>query len=192
MEDAIGAGRPSVPVEVDGTTVPVPATVETLAALNDLAAARLVKEDHVPGAPAPDAPTKAAPEFLQIRPNEAEVEVEGAFVPRPAPLSAASRGLATPLKPRQEEGLSWLQKAWAMGRPGVLLADDMGLGKTVQGLAFLVWLRGGMEDGTIPRAPVAVVAPTGLLQTGVRRRIATSPAMDWAGAPRRSSAVWHR
>lgn len=164
VEDAISAGRPSVPVEVDGATVPVPATVETLAALNDLAAARRAKEDHVPGAPEPDAPAKAAPEVLLIRPNEEEVEVEGAFVPRHAPLSAASRGLATPLKPHQEEGLSWLQKAWAMGRPGVLLADDMGLGKTLQGLAFLAWLRGGMEDGTIPRAPVAVVAPTGLLQ----------------------------
>src|SRR5262249_20790337 len=30
-------------------------------------------------------------------------------------------------------------------QPGALLADDMGLGKTLQGLAFLAWLRHGME-----------------------------------------------
>jgi SNF2 domain-containing protein len=46
----------------------------------------------------------------------------------------------------------------------VLLADDMGLGKTLQGLAFLAWLREGMVSGVIDRAPVLVVAPTGLLE----------------------------
>jgi SNF2 family DNA or RNA helicase len=46
----------------------------------------------------------------------------------------------------------------------VLLADDMGLGKTLQGLAFLAWLREGMTSGTIPKAPLIIVAPTGLLE----------------------------
>lgn len=72
--------------------------------------------------------------------------------------------LATILKPHQEEGLTWLRESYRTGRPGVLLADDMGLGKTLQGLAFLAWLRDGMEAGIVPRAPVVVVAPTGLLQ----------------------------
>jgi len=44
-----------------------------------------------------------------------------------------------------------------------LLADDMGLGKTLQGLAFLAWIRDGMTSGAITRAPILIVAPTGLL-----------------------------
>lgn len=66
--------------------------------------------------------------------------------------------LATELKPHQDSGLSWLQEAWRHGAGGVLLADDMGLGKTLQALAFLAWLK--QVRG---RAPVLVVAPTGLL-----------------------------
>jgi SNF2 family DNA or RNA helicase len=44
-----------------------------------------------------------------------------------------------------------------------LLADEMGLGKTLQVLAFLAWLRDSMQLGVVARAPVLVVAPTGLL-----------------------------
>jgi SNF2 family DNA or RNA helicase len=40
----------------------------------------------------------------------------------------------------------------------------MGLGKTFQSLAFLAWLREGMKSATIERAPILVVAPTGLLE----------------------------
>jgi SNF2 family DNA or RNA helicase len=71
--------------------------------------------------------------------------------------------LATEPKQQQLDGLVWLQKAWIEGLPGVLLADDMGLGKTLQGLAFLAWLRCGMQAGIVPREPVLIVAPTGLL-----------------------------
>src|SRR5262245_44312150 len=39
----------------------------------------------------------------------------------------------------------------------------MGLGKTLQGLAFLTWLRQGMDTGAVPSEPMLVVAPTGLL-----------------------------
>ena len=155
VEQAIGAGSPTVPLEVEGDMVPVPATTETLAALNALSAARQGPSGR---------PPKPVPEVLLIRPNEEEIEVEGEFVPRPAPAEDLPRVLATTLKPHQAEGLDWLRKAWTMGRPGVLLADDMGLGKTLQGLAFLAWLRQGMAGRIIPRAPVAVVAPTGLLQ----------------------------
>lgn len=164
IEDAIGAGLPTVPLVADGTTVPIPATVETLAALNDLATARLPKGGRPPEALPTEEDIKAAHEVLIIRPNEEEVEVEGAFTPRPAPPSTLPSVLATSLKTHQVQGLEWLKKAWAFGRPGVLLADDMGLGKTLQGLAFLAWLRDGMATGSIPRAPVAIVAPTGLLQ----------------------------
>ena len=64
--------------------------------------------------------------------------------------------------------MAWLQKAWAAGAPGVLLADDMGLGKTLQSLAFLVWLRRGMQSMVIPHAPILIVAPTGLLENWMK------------------------
>jgi superfamily II DNA or RNA helicase len=164
VEDAVGSGRATVPFEVDGTCVHIPANVETLDALNKLAAARIPKGPGNASEPVPEAPAKTAPEVLLIRPNEESIEVEGTFVPRPALAPSCPPIVATPLKPHQAEGLEWLQKAWLMGRPGVLLADEMGLGKTLQGLAFLAWLRSGMDEGAIPRAPVAVIAPTGLLE----------------------------
>jgi SNF2 family DNA or RNA helicase len=63
------------------------------------------------------------------------------------------------------DGIRWLQQRWREGMPGVLLADDMGLGKTLQALAFLVWLRDGMQASAVPLRPILVVAPTGLLKT---------------------------
>ena len=71
--------------------------------------------------------------------------------------------LATAPKQHQRDGLAWLQRVWTEEVAGVLLADDMGLGKTLQGLAFLAWVRDGMEAGILPREPVLIVAPTGLL-----------------------------
>ena len=68
------------------------------------------------------------------------------------------------MKPHQQEGLTWLQRTWNEGQSGVLLADDMGLGKTLQALAFLAWLQEGMSLGRIRKAPILIVAPTGLLK----------------------------
>ncbi|HLN08024.1 MAG TPA: DEAD/DEAH box helicase, partial [Xanthobacteraceae bacterium] len=158
IEAAIGAQHPVVPVTSNGATVDVPATDDTLAALEALRQRRLPRE---PGT-RPD--ERDAPEVLLIRPNEETVEVEGSFTPRPSPPIAPPACVATPLKQHQAEGLIWLQKAWAKGCPGVLLADDMGLGKTLQGLAFLAWLREGMTSGAIATAPLIIVAPTGLLE----------------------------
>jgi SNF2 family DNA or RNA helicase len=144
---------------VGGETLTVPATVEVLSALQRLEAERARVEDTPETWPPP-----RNVDVLIIRPNEDEVDLEGEFAPRPTPAGASPACLATTLKAHQEEGLAWLRSAYAMGRPGVLLADDMGLGKTLQGLAFLAWLREGMATGKVTRAPVAVVAPTGLLQ----------------------------
>jgi SNF2 family DNA or RNA helicase len=72
--------------------------------------------------------------------------------------------LKTSLKDHQVEGLGWLQQSWARGLRGVLLADDMGLGKTLQALTFLAWLRQAMGAGKLPKAPLLIVAPTGLLK----------------------------
>lgn len=155
VEEAIGAGLPSVAYAVDGEAVAIPATPETLAALRDLDAA------HRPRPPAPPRPEQEA---LLIASNEERVEVEGELRLRRAPAPGTPRCLRTPLKPHQAEGLRWLQEAFAAGRPGVLLADDMGLGKTLQGLAFMAWLREAMTEGAIERAPALIVAPTGLLE----------------------------
>jgi SNF2 family DNA or RNA helicase len=119
---------------------------------------------HVPrgfNATAKPAPDKKA---LVIKPNEQEIQFEGNFTRRSSPRLGLPSGLASRLKHHQVEGLDWLQKAWASGLPGVLLADDMGLGKTFQSLAFLAWLRDGMSSGAIEHAPILIVAPTGLLE----------------------------
>jgi SNF2 family DNA or RNA helicase len=91
------------------------------------------------------------------------VEFEGLVSPRQHSPFGTPSSIRSTLKPHQCEGLDWLQKAWSFGNPGVLLADDMGLGKTLQGLAFMAWLREGMASGKIPRRPILIVAPTGLL-----------------------------
>jgi HJR/Mrr/RecB family endonuclease/superfamily II DNA or RNA helicase len=65
----------------------------------------------------------------------------------------------TPL-PHQKDGISWLQRAYLCGMPGVLLADDMGLGKTFQVLAFLHWMRRNSRS----ERPILLVAPKKLLE----------------------------
>jgi hypothetical protein len=158
VEAAIGAGHASVDLVMDGETIAIPAHHETLSALQKAEAALLPRRRQ------PSA-VSDAPEVLIIKPNEETIEVEEAVAPgRSAPAIALPASLTTVPKPHQAEGIAWLQRAWTRGLPGVLLADDMGLGKTLQGLAFLAWLREGMQIGKVPRAPVMIVAPTGLLE----------------------------
>ena len=151
----------SIAVKSGDATIDIPATHETLSALAELQRAFADRNPREPG-------EKTLPEVLLILPNEDGVDAEGEFArarpPGSQPLPAC---LSTRLMPHQIAGLEWLQKAWSIGRPGVLLADDMGLGKTLQGLAFLAWLREGMSAGLIARKPVLIVAPTGLLQNWV-------------------------
>jgi SNF2-related domain/Helicase conserved C-terminal domain len=164
VENAIGGNQKNVPLNVEGRTIHIPASYETLAALEALKAARLPLPKEVASPPGKDSKPVSENEALVIKPNEQEIQVEGYFAKRSAPPLGIPSGLASRLKHHQVEGLDWLQKAWASGRPGVLLADDMGLGKTFQSLAFLAWLREGMVSGAIVRAPILVVAPTGLLE----------------------------
>jgi hypothetical protein len=164
VERAIGAGEPTVVIQVSDQKIVVPASHDTLKALLELEIAR-TRLQAIKASKGSDEPSiDRAPHVLVIRPNEDEIEVEGTFVPRRVSSSRHPVCLTTVLKPHQEEGLAWLLDTYRAGRPGVLLADDMGLGKTLQGLSFLAWLRDGMAAAKIPRAPVAVVAPTGLLQ----------------------------
>lgn len=158
VEQAIATGQTSVEFpRPDGPPVAIPTTHEVLTALARIA------EPSLPS-PSGSAPTeRVSVEVLIIRPNEDTLEIEASVSPRaglPAEMPAA---LATEPKQHQRDGLAWLQKAWTEGVAGVLLADDMGLGKTLQGLAFLAWLRSGMQAGVLPREPVLIVAPTGLL-----------------------------
>ena len=71
--------------------------------------------------------------------------------------------LQATLRDYQQEGYAWMSRLARWG-VGACLADDMGLGKTLQALAFLTWIRDGMTRGHIPRAPLLIVAPTGLLE----------------------------
>ncbi len=162
IEKAIGTNQKNVVFNLDGRTIDVPASYETLAVLEALKAARSSSDSTFP--PGKDTSPPSEKEALVIKPNEQEIQVEGFFAKRSAPLLGSPSSLASLLKHHQVEGLDWLQKAWTSGRPGVLLADDMGLGKTFQSLAFLAWLREGMVSGAIERAPILVVAPTGLLE----------------------------
>lgn len=164
VEKAIGANRRAVPLDVEGRTIDVPASYETLAALEALKVARSPAQSADAILPSGKDKPPSEKEVLVIETNEQEIRAEGYFAKRSAPPLGVPSGLSSRLKHHQVEGLDWLQKAWASGRPGVLLADDMGLGKTFQSLAFLAWLREGMVSGAIDRAPILVVAPTGLLE----------------------------
>jgi hypothetical protein len=136
VEQAIGSGQASVkPLCPDGPLA-IPASQEVLSALARLEGVRLRPAGKAP-------PGRVPVEVLLIRPNEEMLDIEEAVAGRPAPPSETPSALATSPKEHQSEGLRWLQKAWAEGLPGVLLADDMGLGKTLQGLSFLTWLRHG-------------------------------------------------
>jgi hypothetical protein len=156
---AMADGTPSVAWTVGGEEIRVPATPAVAAALDALTA-----EPTPSGGAEQDRPAAPA-QVLLIQANEEEVEFEGVFTPRRGPdVGPEIPNVRSRLKPHQEEGVAWLQRAWLAGRPGVLLADDMGLGKTLQGLAFLAWLRHGMEAGSVERRPILIVAPTGLLE----------------------------
>jgi hypothetical protein len=154
IESAIAAGEPYVAWHEPGSDAPPRRIPATRAMLSEL-------QQRIDGAPAGSAPD--APLVLLILTNENEVEHEPDFTARASLPPGLPAGLATPPKPHQRDGISWLQQSWLAGAPGVLLADDMGLGKTLQGLAFLVWLREAMVAGRIARAPLLIVAPTGLL-----------------------------
>lgn len=172
VESAIGAGHAVVEVMVEGERIELPADHATLAALHAAEVAGTTP-------PQPDSKAALTAEVLVIHANEEEVELEADFTPRSGIAPAVPARLKTPPKEHQAEGITWLQQAWLRGLPGVLLADDMGLGKTLQGLAFLAWLRQGMEAGSIAKAPILVVAPTGLLENwrAEHDRHLTSPGL---------------
>lgn len=157
---AIESGSPAV----DHDGIRVPATEETVRALDvlqqeiDRASARAAEER-----PEPKAAIERQVLLLQDRDNLLELGyAPGACKTRDGTLSIPG-GLASSLKPHQEQGLEWLQRHWLAGSPGGLLADDMGLGKTYQILAFLLWMRAQPGFRAQGLRPILVIAPTGLL-----------------------------
>jgi len=111
--------------------------------------------------------------FLVVRDNLEEVEFSPVFADEDASILAAKLNdsisqptcLKSTLKPHQEEGLAWLIHNYLARHSGALLADDMGLGKTLQALAFMAWMQEKMAEGSMLKAPILIVAPTGLLGT---------------------------
>ncbi len=156
--DALAAARPHIEHPVEDEVHKIPADYPTLAELEALASQNDGDQIAGPGAPS----DRKSRQVLIVASNEEEIDHAAQFRVRPLAQAKPEELLRTTLKAHQVEGLSWLQKAWAVGNPGVLLADDMGLGKTLQALAFLAWLRAGMASGST-KQPLLVVAPTGLL-----------------------------
>jgi SNF2 family DNA or RNA helicase len=151
----------------------IPATDNTLGALREIAArvdpATPIPDkeetEKEPNSSQPDA--KLPPEGKNVLLIEDNLETLGFEAPfeRREPIlgSGLPSALKTEPKPHQRDGIEWLRGNWHAGRPGVLLADDMGLGKTLQALVFLAGIKGAMREGLVRRAPILIVAPSGLL-----------------------------
>ncbi len=157
IQTAIAQGQPTVTVAGQQ----IPATAANASALKQLHTA-MTREPRAPGSTEPD--DAAIKNVLIIETNFDETSfTRTSQGSRPGALGLPN-GLKTSPKKHQEFGLSWLQKHWMEGSKGALLCDDMGLGKTFQALAFCLWLREMMEVGTIPKKPLLLIAPVGLLR----------------------------
>lgn len=161
MADAVSSRIPSV--EIGGVQVPVSqANLDALTALRDKvqAASRPESSDQC-GA---EGSATGAAKVLVIETNfEAVAFSRSSDQKRPGAYGWPGMVRTSP-KPHQEIGVEWLQRHWVSGSSGAMLCDDMGLGKTFQALAFCAWLRELMQTGVIPRQPLLLVAPVGLLR----------------------------
>ena len=91
---------------------------------------------------------------------------------RPFPLP---KGMVTPLRPYQREGMEWLGFLYENGLGG-LLCDEMGLGKTHEAMAFVACL---MEQKKI-KTPFLVVSPTTVLSHWERKLAQHAPGLKAA------------
>lgn len=147
-------------IELDGQRIP--ASDETLETLRRLAGEPRVSSTSVEEK---DSQPEERPLVPLIIDNLEEIGYATEQRTRRGEVGGLPAALRTVrLYEHQQAGLNWLQRHWADGSPGGLLADDMGLGKTLQTLAFLAWVKEQMEQGNYPHKPFLVVAPTGLLK----------------------------
>lgn len=162
--------------------VAIPATPDTVEALEEIQhvaglmieAEKDKKTDELPVEPdSSDEMLEGLQRFVvQSIDNHETLDYEITHQRRVEDLQQASipHALKADLFPHQLQGLLWLQRSWASGRSGALLADDMGLGKTVQTLAFLRWLK----DVQSKKKPIMIVAPVALLdnwQAEIKRHL---------------------
>ena len=163
-----------VDVAISGTSDSVPATKDTLDALNAMLTVFLKippvnldsdadSSEEKPIAPEPANGSKDK-SILVVQDNFVDELFVAQFVSRTKFVDfEVPDQVRTQLKKHQIEGVTWLQKTWSLGYPGVLLADDMGLGKTLQALSFLCWLKSKRDELQLPVKPALVVAPISLL-----------------------------
>lgn len=157
MEAALAAGQSAITVAGQS----IPATAANASALGQLHRAMT----RVPGEKgAEDPEDQSVKNVLIIETNFDEASFTRTTLGQRAGQERLPHGLKTTPKKHQELGLSWLQKHWLEGSRGAMLCDDMGLGKTFQALAFCLWLRELMDEEVLPKKPLLVVAPVGLLR----------------------------
>jgi len=139
----------------------IAATAANASALGQLHAA-MTRPPRGPSLDGPEDP--AVKNVLIIETNFDETSFTRTSLGRRAGRALLPHGLKTTPKKHQELGLTWLQRHWMEGSRGAMLCDDMGLGKTFQALAFCLWLREQMDEGVLPKKPLLVIAPVGLLR----------------------------
>lgn len=157
IQTAIAAGKPAITVAGQS----IPATAANASALSQLHRA-MTRPPRGAGTDGQDDP--AVKNVLIIETNLDETSFTRTTLGKRAGQERLPHGLKTSPKKHQELGLSWLQKHWTEGSRGAMLCDDMGLGKTFQALAFCVWLRELMDEGILPKKPLLLIAPVGLLR----------------------------
>ncbi len=157
MEAALAAGKPTITVAGQS----IPATAANASALGQLHRAMTRSPGEQGSEDSEEQPVK---NVLIIETNFDEASFTRTTLGHRAGQERLPYGLKTTPKKHQELGLGWLQKHWIEGSRGALLCDDMGLGKTFQALAFCLWLRELMDEGVLPKKPLLLVAPVGLLR----------------------------
>lgn len=161
MANAIAAKLPAV--EIGGVQVPASqANLDALACLKNKVQAKAEGPTATDPTDREDKPS--SPKVLVIETNFEEVAFSRSSEQQRCGNLAWPNMVRTPPKNHQKVGLEWLQRHWIAGSSGAMLCDDMGLGKTFQALAFCAWLRELMQSGAMPRQPLLLVAPVGLLR----------------------------
>ena len=165
LESACTAMRAALPkglpeIEIDGKKLPVGQA--NLAALEQLKRSVEVRSNPEPPTGAVEAPES---KVLVIETNFDNATYSQVKVNARPGVPGLPGIVKTLPKRHQEDGIRWLQAHWTSGSRGAMLCDDMGLGKTYQALAFCAWLGELMDRREIPRRPILLIAPVGLLRT---------------------------
>lgn len=157
MKQSIQAGKGTITIGQQQ----LPCTAVNLQALEHLQNA---VASGASGGPAAEQESSASTQVLIIETNLESSAYNRVTVGIRRGTLGLPASLKTEPKKHQRVGIEWLQRHWIAGSRGTILADDMGLGKTYQALAFCRWLRDLIESGQLPREPLLIVAPVGLLK----------------------------